>query len=167
MRRTAMAMLAIACAGMLLLAGCGGEATSGGGEGGGGGETPPAPLPPRDTSTLESTLLGHWRDGAGNELFFSPDTVTFVHAETGEEYASGYKIAAKDESIKRMDLEFTEPAEIFYATDPARDMYATVFFHRPDPSELYFGAYFFSLDAEERLGLTESEFSFVDTLQAP
>jgi hypothetical protein len=162
MHKIAVVVVILACAVGLIFAGCGEEVTPGSG----GGETPVV-LPARDTSTLESTLLGHWRDGAGNELYFGPDTVTFVHAETGEVYTSGYGIAAKDENIKRIDLEFTQPGDIFYATDPSRDMYATVFFHRPDPSELYFGAYFFSLDAEERLGLTDSEYLFVDTMQAP
>jgi hypothetical protein len=161
MRKIAILTVLLVCAGVLLFAGCGEKETPAGG-----GETV-VELPPRDTSTLESTLLGHWRDGAGNELYFSPDTVTFIAAETGEEYSSGYIVAAKDDNIKRMDLEFAQPGDIFYATDPSRDMYATVFFHRPDPSELYFGAYFFSLDAEARLGLTETGYPFVDTMQSP
>ncbi len=162
MRRIAILTVILACAAVLLFAGCGEEGTTGSG----GGETPP-PLPPRDTSTLESTLLGHWRDKAGNELYFSPDTVTLIVAQTGEEYSSGYTVVAKDDNIKRMDLEFMHPGDIFYAADPSKSAYATVFFHRPDPSEFYFGADFFSYAAEQRLGLTETEYPFVDTRQGP
>lgn len=164
MRRLTILAVMLVCTVGLLFAGCGGEGTTG--SGGGGGETPP-PLPPRDTSTLESTLLGHWLDKAGNELYFGPDTVTFIAAQTGEEYSGGYVVVAKDDNIKRMDLEFTEPGDIFYAADPSKGEYATIFFHRPDPSELYFGADFFSYAAEQRLGLTETEYPFVDTRQEP
>lgn len=164
MRRIAILAVMLVCALMLLFAGCGEGETSGGDNGG--GDTP-ADLPPRDTSTLESTLLGHWRDKAGNELYFSPDTVTFVAAQTGEEYSSDYVIVAEDDDIKRMDLEFTQSGDIFYASDPAKGTYAYVFFHRPDPSELYFGADFFSYAAEQRLGLTETAYPFVDTRQEP
>ena len=164
MRRITILAVVLVCTVGLLFAGCGEKGTSGGGNGG--GETP-VDLPPRDTSTLESTLLGHWRDKAGNQLYFSPDTVTFIAAQTGEEYSSGYLVVAKDDNIKRMDLEFTEPGEIFYTADAAKGAYATIFFHRPDPSELYFGADFFSYAAEQRLGLTETEYPFVDTRQEP
>lgn len=164
MRRITILAVVLVCTVGLLFAGCGEKGTSGGGNGG--GETP-VDLPPRDTSTLESTLLGHWRDKAGNQLYFSPDTVTFIAAQTGEEYSSGYVVVAKDDNIKRMDLEFTEPGDIFYAADASKGAYATIFFHRPDPSELYFGADFFSYAAEQRLGLTETEYPFVDTRQEP
>lgn len=164
MRRIAILAVMLVCAFMLVFTGCGEGETLGGESGG--GETPPE-LPPRDTSTLESTLLGHWRDKAGNELYFSPDTVTFIAAQTGEEYSSGYVVVAKDDNIKRMDLEFTEPGDIFYAADPSKSTYAYVFFHRPEPSSLIFGADFYSLAAEQRLGLTETEYPFVDTRQEP
>jgi predicted small lipoprotein YifL len=160
MRKIAILTVMLACAGVLLFAGCGEKGTSGGGE-------TPVELPPRDTSTVETSLLGHWQDGAGNELYFSPDTVTFIAAETGEEYSSGYVIVSTDDNIKRMDLEFTQPGDIFYAADPSRAMYATVFFRRPGMDGLIFGADFFSRDAETRLGLTETEYPFVDTMQSP
>lgn len=158
MRRIALSVVVFICVSSLVLAGCGGKESSGG------GETPP---PPRDTSTLESSLLGHWQDKAGNQLFFSPDTVTFIAAQTGEEYSSGYTIVSKDDNIKTMKLQFTEAGDIFYVADPSRDVYPSVFFRRPGMDGLIFGAYFFSRDAKDRLNLTETEYPYVDTRQGP
>jgi hypothetical protein len=131
------------------------------------GDEPALPLPPRNTSTLDSALLGHWRDKAGNELYFSPDTVTFVPAATGEEYASGYTIISRDDVLKSMKLEFSEPGEIFAAAYPDSDQYPSVFFRKPGLDGLIFGAIFFSLKARNGMSLSETEYPFIDTRQQP
>ena len=165
MRKKAL-MLTLTCllAAAALAAGCGDNGSTGSGGDGGGGEA----LPPRDTSTLDSTLLGHWRDPAGNELYFSPDTATFMAAETGEKYASGYEIVSRDDNIKTLKLEFSEPDGIFFTVDPSGDLYPQVFFRRPGLDGLIMGFKFFSQAAVDRLKLDpRGEFPFVDTAQRP
>jgi hypothetical protein len=156
MRKSMMLTAIVVCAIGLFAVGCGSKQPSNGGE----------TLPPRDTSSLESSLLGHWQDKAGNQLFFSPDTVTFVSAESGEKQSSGYTIVSKDENIKTMKLEFSDPGDIFYVADPSHDMYPSVFFRKPGMDGLIFGAFFFSQESKNRLHLTETEYPFVDTKQS-
>lgn len=166
MKRTAVALLLLVClcASMALAAGCGGKDSADSSDTGGNGDA----LPPRDTSTLDKALLGHWRDPAGNELYFSPDTATFVAAETGEEYASGYRIVFRDDNIKTIKLEFAEPDDIFFIADPSADLYPQLFFRRPGLDGLIMGFKFFAQPAIDRLGLDpRDEFPFSDTRQRP
>jgi ABC-type glycerol-3-phosphate transport system substrate-binding protein len=167
MKKVTLFAMAMVLAGMLA-AGCGGSSGSGGSGGNGGSGGSGDALPPRDTSTLDTTLLGHWRDPAGNELYFSPDTVTFVAAETGEEYSSGYEIVFRDDNIKTLKLQFSEPDDIFFTAEPSRDLYPQVFFRRPGLDGLIMGFKFFAQAAIDRLGLDpRGEFPFVDTAQRP
>ena len=65
----------------------------------------------RDVSTPRSALLGQWKPVSSGRayIFFSPDTVTYLPAESGESIALGYEIVEEDVDEFQITIRFVSP----------------------------------------------------------
>jgi hypothetical protein len=67
---------------------------------------------------VQESILGHWQNGSGGEIFLSPDTMTLV--ANGEEYTVEYRVTGGDKDFgtlnTKVNMEQAEKVKSEYVT---------------------------------------------------
>lgn len=65
----------------------------------------------RDVSTPRQALLGQWKPVSSSQayIFFSPDTATYLPAESGESIALRYEVVEENADEFRITIRFVSP----------------------------------------------------------
>ena len=74
----------------------------------------------RDVTTPRAALLGQWKPASSGQayIFFSPDTATYLPAESGESIALRYEVVEEDADEFRLTIRFVSPAGSENETEP-------------------------------------------------